>query len=152
MTGASSAWAADEFAIDLEARAGKASKTAHAEAVALGRTAKPRPVLEAKPGQCITVKWVLRCTDPKTTYKDVVVHFVAVKEEKVGQPTVPKLDKDVAAETALTMDFKPQDATDGELSFTLEKAGPYLLRLETIGAATGIDGREYFAALDVVVR
>src|SRR5690348_4322524 len=114
---------ADHFAIDLEARAGKESKTAHTEAVALGATPKPRPVLEVKAGDRVTVKWTLRCTDPKETYKDVVVHFFAVKEEKAGQQAVPKLDRDVAAESALTMDFKPTDAADGELSFTVERPG-----------------------------
>jgi hypothetical protein len=147
-----SAAGADAFAIDLEARAGKATQTAHAEAAGLATTPKDRPVLEAKAGQRVTVKWTIRCTDPKTTYKDVTVHFVAVKEEKTGQQAVPKLDKDVAAETALSMDFKPKDASDGELSFTIARPGSYLLRLETIGAATGLDGREYFAALDLVVR
>jgi hypothetical protein len=143
---------ADEFAIDLEARADKASKAAHAEKVALGTTPKQRPVLEARAGQRVTVKWTLRSTDPKTTYKDVTVHFFAVKEEKAGQQTVPRLDKDVAVETALSMDFKPKDATDGELSFTIDKPGSYLLRLETIGAAVGVEGHEHFAALDLVVR
>lgn len=144
---------ADPFAIDLEAKAGKATQTAHAEAAGLGTTPKARPVLEAKAGQRVLVKWTIRCTDPKTTYKDVTVHFVAVKEEKAGQQAVPKLDlKDVAAETALSMDFKPKDASDGELSFTIARPGSYLLRLETIGAATGLDGREYFAALDLIVR
>jgi hypothetical protein len=143
---------ADHFAIDLEARAGKESKTAHAEAAALGATPKPRPVLEVKAGERVTVKWTLRCTDPKETYKDVVVHFFAVKEEKTGQQAVPKLDRDVTAESALTMDFKPKDANDAELSFTVDRPGSYLLRLETIGAAVGLEGHEHYAALDLVVR
>jgi hypothetical protein len=146
--------AADEFAIALEARADKASKTAHAEVagLGLGTAAKPRPVLEVKAGQRVAVKWTLRCTDPKNTYKDVLVHFFAVKEEKAGQQAVPKLDKDVAAESALTMDFKPKDTADGELSLTIAQPGTYLLRLETIGAAVGLEGHEHFAALDLVVR
>jgi hypothetical protein len=143
---------ADHFAIELEARAGKESKTAHTEAVALGATPKPRPVLEVKAGERVTVKWTLRCTDPKETYKDVVVHFFAVKEEKTGQQAVPKLDRDVTAESALTMDFKPKDANDGELSLTIDRPGSYLLRVETIGAAVGLEGHEHFAALDLVVR
>jgi hypothetical protein len=143
---------ADHFAIDLEARAGKESKTAHAETAALGTSAKPRPVLQVKAGERVNVKWTLRCTDAKETYKDVLVHFFAVKEEKAGQQAVPKLDRDVAAESALTMDFKPKDASDGELSFTVDRPGSYLLRLETIGAAVGLEGHEHFAALDLVVH
>jgi hypothetical protein len=143
--------AEEPFAIDLEVRAGKASKTAHAETAALGVKPKQRGVLEVKAGDRITVKWKLSNIDPKATFNDVTVHFFAVREEKAGQQTVPKLNKDVAAESALTMDFAPKDKTEGEMSFTIDKAGCYLLRLETIGAAKGTDGHEWFAALDVKV-
>lgn len=140
------------FAIDLEAKTPTAGKTAHADVVALGVKPKERGVLEAKAGQRLTVKWTLRNVDPKMTFKDVTVHFFAVKEEKAGQVAVPKLDRDVAAESALSMDFKPKDSNEGELSFTIDKPGVYLLRVETLDAAQGEDGREYFAALDLVVR
>jgi hypothetical protein len=140
------------FAIDLEAKTPAVSKTAHADVVALGVKPKERGVLEAKAGQRVTVKWMLRNNDPKITFKDVTVHFFAVKEEKAGQLAVPKPDRDVPAESALSMDFKPKDANEGELSFTIDKPGVYLLRVETLDAAQGEDGREYFAALDLVVR
>ena len=91
-------------------------------------------------------------SDPKAQYKDVTVHFFAVKEEKAGQPDVPKLSKGVAAESALSMDFAPKDKCEGEMNLTIDKAGCYLFRVETIGAARGLEGREYFAALDVQVR
>jgi len=149
---AGAARAGDSFAIDLEVRTAKANKTAHVQATGLGTKPKEREVLEIKAGERITVKWKLSNIDPKVQYKDVTVHFFAVKEEKAGQQTVPKLTKDVAAESALSMDFAPKDKSEGEMSFTIDKAGCYLFRLETIGAAMGLDGREYFAALDVQVR
>ena len=65
---------------------------------------------------------------------------------------MPKLDKGVIAESALSMDFGPKDKSEGELSFTIDKPGCYLLRLETIGATAGPAGHEDFAALDVEVR
>src|SRR5205807_1401657 len=112
---------------------------------------EPRPVLVAKADTPVTVKWTLRNTDPTATVKDVLVHFFAVREEKANQQEVPKLNKDVAAESALTMDFKPKDKAAGELTFTVAKPGTYLLRLEAKGAA-GKDGREPFVALDLVVE
>lgn len=143
---------AQEFAIDLQARAGKASQTAHAEIAAPGAQPKKRGILVVTAGAKITVKWSLRNADAKATFPDVVVHLFAVAEEAAGQRATPKLDKNVAVESALTMDFKPQDAARGELTFTLDKPGSYLLRLETIGAAVKQQGREAFAALDVVVK
>jgi hypothetical protein len=143
---------ASHFTIDLTTRAGKASQTAHAETAVPGARPKARPVLEVKAGQRITAHWTLRNADAKATFKDVIVHFVAVREVALGQAAVPKLDKGVAAESALTMDFRPGDHSEGELSFTLDRPGSYLLRLETRGAAAGAQDHEHFAALDVLVH
>ncbi len=144
------AWA--EFKIDLKVEVGSASKTVHAETAALGVKPRPREVLQAKARSKIAVRWTLTNADSKKTFKNVVVHFVAVKEEMLGQRNIPKLNKGVAAESALTMDFGPRDATRGELSFTIDTAGSYLVRLETIGAAAGDEGQEYFAALDLAIE
>ena len=143
---------ADHFTIDLEVKAGGASKTVKADKAALGVKAKERQALTAKAGATMTVKWTVTSTAKSGVVKDVLVHFFVVREEKLGQASVPKLDKDVAAESALTMDFKPKDKAKGELSFTIASPGIYLLRLETIGAASGADGHEHFAALDVVIK
>jgi hypothetical protein len=142
---------ADHFMIELKAQAGENTKTAKTDAAALGQKPKARGVLHTRAGQDITVKWTLTCTAKNGEFKDVTVHFFVVKEEKVGQLAVPKLEKDVAAESALTMDFKPKDKSDGELTFRIETPGNYLLRLETLNAA-GAEGHEHFAALDVVVK
>jgi len=143
---------ADHFSIDLEAKAGEKSRVAVMDTTALGAKPKSRGVLETKTGKPITVKWTVKYTAKQGMVKDAMIHFFVVKEEKVGQAALPDLNKDVAAESALTMDFKPKDKTEGELTFTIEAAGNYLLRLETVKTATGDDGHEHFAALDIVVK
>lgn len=142
----------DHFSIDLKVQAGKNSKSAQEETASLGSKAKKRAVLNAKVGDRIIVKWTLTNKDAKTAAKNVLVHFFAVKLEELGQKTTPKLDKGVVAESALVMDFNPKDKTQGELSFVVDRAGPYLLRVETIGAAIGDSGHEHFAALDLLVK
>ena len=142
----------DSFAIDMAVEVAGARKHAEAEQVALGALPKPRVVLEARTGEPITARWTLRSTDSSATMRDVLVHFFVVQEESAGQRAVPDLDKNVAVESALTMDFKPRDKTQGDLSFVVDKPGAYLLRLETIGAVAGSDGRDCFAALDLVIR
>ena len=67
----------------------------------------------------------------------------------LGQRAVPKLTKDVSAESALTMDFGPGEKAKGGLRFTIDRPGLYLMRLETIGAP---EGRECFSALDLVIK
>jgi hypothetical protein len=143
---------AHHFAIDLDVSSGKEKKTAHAEELGLGSKPKARAVVAIKAGATVKVKWKLSNIDAKATYKDVTVHFFVVKEQMLGQAFVPKLlPKDMVAESALTMDFKPKDKNEGELTFTIASAGSYMLRLETIDAAVGKDGHEHFAALDLEV-
>jgi hypothetical protein len=142
----------DHFAIDLKVQAGKESKTAATDTAALGVKAKKRDVVHAKAGDLILVKWTMTNTDAKVAVKNVLVHFFAVKLDEIGQKVAPKLDKGVLAESALTMDFNPKEKARGELSFVVHKAGPYLIRLETIGAAVGDTGHEHFAALDLLVK
>jgi hypothetical protein len=144
---------APPFTIDLTVTAGKASKTAHAEepreGFAPNRKPAARPVLEARAGRPVTVRWKLTRGAGQPAVKGVIVHFFATPEEKAGQAV--KARKDNPVETALTMDFKAGERAEGELTFTLERAGAYLLRLETIGAGDA-DGRESAAALDLVLR
>lgn len=141
---------AESLTIDLEAQAAKETRKARAETVASAER-QPRAILMAKAGTPVTVKWTLHNTDTTATVNDVLVHFVAVKIDKPDQQDVPKLTKDVLAESALTMDFKPGDKSEGEVTFSVARPGCYLLRVETKGAP-GKDGREPFAALDLVIR
>ncbi len=144
---------ADHFTIDLEVKAPKANKTVHAETLGLGVKTKPRAVLEIQAGDKITIKWTL-ASAAKDVVKDVQIQFYAVRIPKPGDPAPPprEFDKDAILQTALTMDFKPKDKTEGELSLQVDKPGTYLLRLETKGAAVGPDDHEHFATLDVIAR
>jgi hypothetical protein len=147
-----SAVAAEPFVIDLEVHCGKASKTAHAESAAVGAKPKERPLLEVKAGDKITAHWKLSGADAKAKIEDVTVHFVAVGEEQANQPPSRKMVKGVVAESALIMDVGPKDINESELSFTIDKPGYYLVRVETIDAVAGGAAHDSFAALDVKVR
>lgn len=140
---ASTALRADEFSIDLKAQA---AKIAEAKYPASAKQAEPRAVLSVPANTAITVKWTARKTDQGTIAKDVLIHFVVVKEDRLDQQDVPKLTKGVIAESALTMDFKSQDQAEGAITFTVPHAGCYLIRLELKGG-----GSEAFAALDLLV-
>jgi hypothetical protein len=134
--------------IDLRVQAGKKSQSVQAELVALGAEPKMRAVVENQAGTPIKVAWTLT-NSTQGELKNVVVHFFTVKEENLGQKTIPKLTKDVTAESALSVDFSPGEKARGGLTFTIDRPGFYLLRLETIGAP---DGQECFAAMDMVIK
>jgi hypothetical protein len=143
---------ADPLVISLEAKAGKTGKAVRGTGAAQGGKPRARAVLDVKAGGRVTVTWTLRNADPKATFKDVLVHFFAVREKEIGQAAVPRLDQGVVVESALTVDLNPKDRTQGEINFVVEKPGFYLLCLETIGAAVVRGAPEYSAALDLRVK
>ncbi len=140
---------AADFAIVLSAA--RARKRRSAAAVAPGTKPPVRAVLTARTDTPITLRWTVRNTDKMATVKDVLVHAFVVKEGRLDQADVPKLNKGVVVESALTMDFKPQDRTEGEITFRVSAAGSYLIRLELKSAAGKADSLP-FAALDLNVR
>jgi hypothetical protein len=146
---------APPFAIDVIAQVGKVSKTAHAAEPPKGfsprRTPIARPVLEAGVGEAVTVRWSLTRGTGQPALKNVLVHFFVAPEDKAGQAAVPKGDKNNPVESALVMDFKAGNKAEGEITLKIDRPGAYLLRLETIGASD-VDGRESYAALDLVLR
>lgn len=79
------------------------------------------------------------------------MHFFVVKIDKIGQGTVPKLDKHVAHEGVLAMDFKPNEKASGEFTLTIPKSGSYLVRVETIGTLRP-HGHEHYAAIDLLIE
>jgi hypothetical protein len=143
---------AHHFTIDLEAKSAANAQKAGTDTLAPGIKNHLRPVLDVNAGQPVKVQWTLTNRDARESFKNVLVHFFVVKEDQAGQQRVPELKKGVAVESALTMDFRPGERARGELTFTLNTPGVYLLRLETIGAAVGVDGHEHFAALDLVAK
>ncbi|MBI2805031.1 MAG: hypothetical protein HYX68_08620 [Planctomycetes bacterium] len=137
-----------EFTIELKASAAKeGGGTATYPVIKEGA---PRLVLVSSAKHPVKIQWTVRRTG-KTTAKDVLVHFFAVRIDKPNQAQVPKLNKNVVAESAFTMDFKVEDKAEGELTFAAPRAGVYLLRLELKNSG-GKGGAEPFAALDLSVR
>jgi hypothetical protein len=142
------AWG-DAFTIELQVETNGASQTAQAEPIALSAVPKARKVLKGKVGVPLKISWTITCAGAKTEMKNVLVHFFTVKEHKLGQQNVPKLTKDVTAESAVSLDFMPGDKAKGSLTFTVDQPGFYLMRLETIGAP---EGQDCFAALDLAIQ
>ncbi len=143
---------ADHFTVELKLQASKQSQTAQTDTQAIGVKTKPRKVMTVKAGERLTLHWKVINVSAKESFKNVLIHLMAVPEEKVGQVNVPKAKENVAAESAAVMDFNPGEKAKGDLVFTIERPGIYLVRVETIGAAAGPEGHEHFAALDLMVE
>ena len=144
--------APEPFAIDLELRCGKVSKTAHAESAAPDAKPSERAILEVKAGDKITVHWKLQAPTPRPRSR--TSRFTSSRSKRIqpNQPPPHKLVKGVVAESALIMDVGPKETNESQLSFTIDKPGYYLFRVETLDAAAGGASHDDFAALDVKVR
>lgn len=151
----SAAARADDITISLQVAQGKkkaATKLTRRHPTTGKKKQPPRLVFKAAAGKALYVTWKVSNGSKSATYKDVLVHFFVAPEKKAGQPRVPPLGKDdIEHEGAVTLDFKPGDKAKGEFTATIDRAGSYLLRVETIGL-TGRAGHEYYAALDIVLK
>lgn len=142
---------ADDLKATLELEGSKEKRTAVSESTLKRPRAKPRPVLRATVDESLTVRWKITCSAAKPQ-EEVLVHFYVAREDKPGQEQAPDLKSDrVVVESALTMDFKDKDSAHGTLTFQINKAGVYLVRVEVEGKeTTPLD--EPFAALDLEVK
>src|SRR4051812_46029258 len=74
---------AQQFTVDLAARAAKAPKSA--EARFPDGNPQARAILTATANAPFTVKWIVRNVDKAAAAEDVLVHFVVVKQDKPDQ-------------------------------------------------------------------
>jgi len=144
--------AADEpFAIELSVRADAQQQTARGRSASATPSAKSdRPVLTAKSGSQLRIRWSIANQEKTETIKDVTVHVFLDKETAIGQAAAPKPGADVPYESALVMDFAPQGKSTADFTVQTPAPGLYLLRVETIGA-TKAHHDDCLAAIDVKV-
>jgi hypothetical protein len=140
---------AEHAKINLDVVAPGGQKSAFVDQTPPATGKNPRPVLRAKAGDPIKVRWVLTNVYPHKTLKDVVVHFYIAPAEKVGQKELPPLGEDVVVETAFEMDFKPGAKAGAHTTVRIQAPGVYLVRVET--RQTGSD-HEHFSAIDLVIE
>lgn len=139
---------AEHAKIDLDVIAPGGQQTAHVDQTPPDWGKSPRPVVEAKVGEPIRVRWLLTNVYPHKTLEDVVVHFYVARQESAGQKPLPDLDDAVILETALDVDLKPGAHVGARSTLRIDEPGPYLVRIET--RQTQSD-HEHFAAVDLVI-
>ena len=109
-----------------------------------------RPVVTARAGTKLHVRWSVLYQEKTGKIADVTVHAFVGREPVPGQTTAQKPGADVVYESALVMDFGPQGRSTGDFVIEAPDAGNYVLRVETLG-----DGKtprdECFAAMDLKV-
>jgi len=110
-----------------------------------------RPSLSMLPGQTAHVSWQAKNSSKSDPFKDVIVHFFVVHEEKLGQAEVPKVKENAVYEGALTTDFEPQETANWDFDLKIDAAGSYMLRVETVGMQES-HGHDHYAVLDLSVE
>lgn len=142
--------AAEHAKIELVAVASGGQETAFMDQTPPPSGKNPRPVLEAKVGEPIRLRYMLINTYPNKTLKDVVVHFYVAPIDRAGQEELPALKEEtLILETAHDLDLRPGGRTGGRATVRIGEAGTYLVRVESTNTASD---HEHFAAIDLVVR
>ena len=140
---------AEHAVITLEVVTPAGQETAFSDQAAPDGTGhNPRPVLHARPGDRLQIRWFLTNAYPHKTLEGLVVHAFVAPQEKVGQQTTPTPGEDAPLETAFDLDLKPGRKVGGRHTLTLQKPGAYLVRIETLQTQSD---HEHFAAIDLVI-
>jgi hypothetical protein len=126
-----------DFTVELEARTAGHQDTVRASDRRNGAT------LALKTGDSLNVQWSVLNPDKGGSIPDVTLHLSLNRNAKS--------DADTIYESAFVMDFEPGSKGSAELLIQVPSAGSYVLKIETIGAATKL-GREYSATIDVKVQ
>ncbi len=108
-----------------------------------------RPVARVKAGETLAMQYFLTNTYPHGVKKDVTVRYFLVREDKVGQKTVPALGKGTVLDGKFKLNFKPQCRVGLRVLFHIDEPVRYLLRVETVNTDSD---HEHFSAIDVVVE
>jgi hypothetical protein len=137
--------------ITLDVTAKGETTTAYVDQTPPEHGKNPRPVVKVKAGEPIKIQYMLTNVYPHKTLENVVVHFYAAREEKVGQKPTPDLgvEANVVMESAFEMDFKPGAKAGARNTLKIDKPGVYLIRVESKQTQTD---HEHFAAIDLVVE
>ncbi len=108
----------------------------------------PRPVAQARVNEPLVVEFFLDNTYPHGEKKDVTVRYAVVREEKVGQKTLPDLSAGVVS-GKFTLNFKPKCRVGARVAFTIKEPGVYLIRVDTVNTQSD---HEHFSAIDLKVK
>ena len=141
---------AEHAKIILEAETTRDKQTAFVDQTPPATGKSPRPVLKVKVGEPIKIQYILTNVYPHKTLENVVVHFYVVRQEKIGQKDLPKLDEEsTVIQTAFDMDFKPGAKAGAKTTVRIPKEGAYLIRVES--RQTQSD-HEHFSAIDILAE
>jgi len=110
---------------------------------------KARPLLNVKARDPLVLQFFLTNTYPHGIHKNVTVRYFVARVDKVGQKTVPDLEKKAVARGQFQMNFKPKCKVGARLAFTAPEPGIYLLRVDTLNTASD---HEHFSAIDIKVE
>ncbi len=109
----------------------------------------PRPVLRAHVGDPITVQFMMTNVFPHRTINNAEIHYYVVRENEVGQKSVPDTAQGVTTEGTFKLDLNPQARVGARFKLVIDEPGAYLLRVESLRTQ---NTHEHFSAIDLQIQ
>jgi hypothetical protein len=136
------------FRLDTEGKMADQARATSDQEPPLGGL-NPRPLFKAKANDPLVLQFILTNTYPHGVNKGVVVRYYVVREDKIGQKTLPDLKQDMVTQGRCHLNFRPKSRVGARVAFTVPTPGVYLLRVDTLN--TNGD-HEHFSAIDLQVE
>jgi hypothetical protein len=140
----------EHFTIDLKAAVGDDRSCAAISDQSPPETGvMPRPVLSVARGEVVTLQFIMTNVYPHGTIKGAGARFYVVRQEEIGQKSLPPLDAGVVTQGSFIINLKPKARIGSRLRIRLDEPGAYLLRVET---QRTMSTHEHFSAIDIEVK
>jgi hypothetical protein len=140
---------AEHFDITLTVEGGGKKAEAYADDSPPPEGLHPRPVFRARAGELLTLQFFMNYVNPHDSEKQVTVRFFVAPVKQVGQKEVPAADETAVVRGSFVLDFKPKSRLGLTQKFRVDRAGVYLLRLESVDSHSD---HQHFSAIDLVIE
>jgi hypothetical protein len=141
---------AEHFNIELEVSGANGAKArAFVDESPPDQGRNPRPVFKALAGDALTVQFMMTNIFPHETIKDAGIRYYVVKENQLGQKTLPDTARGVMTEGTFNLDLKPQARVGARFRLVIDQPGIYLLRVESLRTQ---NSHEHFSAVDLEIE
>ncbi len=141
---------AEHFHIELVAAGPDGAKqTSYADEAPPAMGVNPRPVLKVRAGQPITVQFIMTNVYPHGSIPNAGARYYVVKENAIGQRTLPPLAGNVVTQGSFDLDLKPKARIGARMRIAIAQPGIYLLRVESMRTQ---NTHEHFSAIDLQVQ
>ncbi len=139
---------AEHFDVTLTVESATEKQEAHADSSPPAEGSNPRPLFHGRVGEPLTFQFFMTDVNPHEELPGVVIRYFVAPETAPRATPIPGRKKDAILQGQFKMDFKLKGKAGLRQRFQIDRAGYFLLRVETEHSHSD---HEHFSAIDLQI-